>query len=117
MALKWFFNERSDATAKHTGGAALVTAGDPCCDKARHRRRIIRLKDLWEGPPSPPGGITRRCFPGGRPVGRDADPVAGPAHGQGTFKASAAAPSLDVFVERMSEIESQRFDFIDSSFI
>ena len=34
------------ATAMHTEGATLITADDSCYDKARHRGRIIRLKDL-----------------------------------------------------------------------
>ena len=34
------------ATAMHAEGATLVTADDTCCGKARHRRRIVRLKDL-----------------------------------------------------------------------
>ena len=40
------FDTLYHATAMHTGGATLVTADDTYYDKARHRRRIIRLKDL-----------------------------------------------------------------------
>ena len=40
------FDTLYHATAMHTEGATLITADDSCYDKARHRRRIISLKDL-----------------------------------------------------------------------
>ncbi len=40
------FDTLYHATAMHTEGATLITADDSCDDKARHRRRITRLKDL-----------------------------------------------------------------------
>ena len=40
------FDTLYHATAMHTEGATLVTADDAYYDKARHRRRIVRLMDL-----------------------------------------------------------------------
>ena len=40
------FDTLYHATAMHTEGATLITADDSYYDKARHRRRIIRLQDL-----------------------------------------------------------------------
>ena len=40
------FDTLYHATAMHTEGATLITADDSYYDKARHRHRIIRLKDL-----------------------------------------------------------------------
>ena len=39
------FDTLYHATAMHTEGATLITADDSYYDKARYRRRIIRLKD------------------------------------------------------------------------